>query len=33
MASEPKPSPRLTRDLTEPEPIPEAGISRAGCCT
>ncbi|PZR92381.1 MAG: aminotransferase [Stutzerimonas stutzeri] len=29
MASEPKPSPRLTRDLTEPEPIPEAGISRA----
>jgi dTDP-4-amino-4,6-dideoxygalactose transaminase len=25
----PRPLPRLTRDLTEPEPIPEAGIARA----
>lgn len=29
MASEAAPLPRLTRDLTEPEPIPEAGIARA----
>lgn len=29
MASELGPSPRLTRDLTQPEPIPEAGVARA----
>ncbi|PTM40997.1 DegT/DnrJ/EryC1/StrS family aminotransferase [Bosea sp. 124] len=29
MASDLAPLPRLTRDLTEPEPIPEAGIVRA----
>ena len=29
MGSDPAMLPRLTRDLTEPEPIPEAGIARA----